>query len=60
MSIHQSNALTAARGELSGKYFIAKFLRFTVKNIEKLKYWNIEGVSHVTYDSYTLYKIIYI
>ena len=29
LSIHRSNAFTAARGELSGKYFIAKSLRFT-------------------------------
>ena len=34
-----SNAFTAERGELSGKYFITKSLLFTVKNIEK---FNIE------------------
>ena len=61
LSIHRSNAFTAARGELSGKYFITKSLLFTVKNIEKFKYWNIEckTVHHQGGDRVTLYNITF-
>ena len=59
--LSSSNAFTAARGELSGKYFITKSLLFTVKNIEKFKYWNIEckTVHHQGGDRVTLYNITF-
>ena len=41
-SIHLRNERTASTSLISGKYSFAKSLRFTVKNIEILKYWKIE------------------
>ena len=55
LSIHRSNAFTAARGELSGKYFIAKSLRFTFLNW-KLNVENWRCATSAIYYNNIIYK----